>query len=153
MKTLLVPMSSRSMARAFGWFMARQVAIVVVGASVLLNIPKPLTHVPLLALVCIVTVAAFVASMLAQHYTYLFSDRGIFITNLSGDPRLFRRTLALWERDKVESFRRWEQEGEGRMQIDLLTNDRLRSLVITYEMEDDGRLAKELDPLLQRLKP
>ena len=141
------------MARAFGWFMARQAAIVVVGAAALLGMPRPLAHVALLALVCILTVAAFAVSMLAQHYTYLFSDRGIFVTNLSGDPRLFRRTLALWERDRVSSFRRWEQEGEGMMQIDLLTNGRPRTLLVRYEMEDDGRLVKELEPLLRRMQP
>lgn len=151
MKTLLVPMSPRLMARAFGWVMARQAAIVAAGAVALLAIPKPLAHVPALAAVCVLTVAAFVVSMLAQRYTYLFSDRGIFLTNLSQDPRLFRRTLALWNRDTLRDFRRSEEEGEGVLEIAVETNGKPRTVSLRFSPEDAGRLERELEPMLKAM--
>jgi hypothetical protein len=137
------------MTRAFGRFVARQIAIILVGAAAVMGISRPLNHLPVVGLICIATVAAVSANTLAQRYTYLFSDRGIFLTTLARNPRLFRRTLALWERDGVAGFRFWDEAGDGWVRIDLVSGGRRRSLLISLPQEDAHRLAAELTPLLE----
>jgi hypothetical protein len=139
------------MSRAFVWVLIRQAAIVIAGAATLLAIPRPMAHMPAIAMICVLTVAAFVVSMLAQRYTYLISDRGIFLTNLSQDPRLFRQTLILWSEDTLKAFRRWEENDEGQMEITVESAGKTRTVLLQFSPDDAGRMEQELEPLLKAM--
>ena len=172
MKTLLVPMAPRLMVRCFAIFLAREVAIIGAGLGGLMLIPggpassvRHLTHaggvatsvsssdrIMDIAAIVFVTVGAAAISALSQRYTYLLSDRGIFTTTLAKDPRVFRRALALWARDRVRSFATAASGDEFHVTVTLESRKPGRQVLLRFPVEDEAKLRREFIPLMEQLQ-